>query len=444
MVCTFVHLRRNGIAMLLSLSLFLVACGDSGGDGVPPGQSTGTVALLLTDLPTDDVREINFDVVEATLIGDQGQQPVYSGNTRVNLLDLENFSQPISMGEVAAGTYTKLRLQIDNFEIIDNDGMVHKPRAPANGRIDLLQPGGIEVVPGRVLVAHVDMDANKSIHLVQTGNGKYRLRPVVRVQFMLDGLPDELVRIEGVIVELGADPGDFVLCSLDNPDTCFDVSLAPRASVFDTDGTAIDPVGVDTFAVDDMVVVIGTYIDSDGDGVPDIRAIIVEKGPAEQVTGIVTEVPGADGLFLVIGRDGTSTTVELQGNYTKIYGPGGEALTADSLQVGQGIEVEGVTAGDPAVLRAALIVLDGDDAPEQLSGTIAVPISEPEFVLSTDAGDVDVCVNADATITVISDGSSAEGSFTDIEEGRTAYVFGELDSTDGCFDAADVVVETTG
>ena len=443
MVYTSVHSRRNAIAMLLWLSLFLVACGDSGGDGVPPGQATGTVALLLTDLPTDDVKEINFDVVEATLIGDQGQQTFFGGNTRVNLLDLENFSQPISMGEVAAGTYTKLRLQIDNFEIIDNDGMKHEPRPPANGRIDLLQPGGIEVVPGRVLVAHVDMDANKSIHLVQTGNGKYRLRPVVRVQFMLDGLPDELVRIEGVIVELGANPGDFVLCSLENPDTCFDVSLAPRASVFDTDGKAIDPVGVDTFAIGDMVVVIGTYIDSDGDGVPDIGAIIVEKGPAEQVRGIVTEVPGADRLFVVIERDGTATTVELQGNYTKIYGPGGEALTADALQVGQGIEVEGVTVGDPAVFRAALIVLDGDDAPEQLSGTIAVPISEPEFVLATGAGDFDVCVNDDATITVISDGSSVEGSFSDIEEGRTAYVFGELDTTDGCFDAADVVVETT-
>ena len=94
------------------------------------------------------------------------------------------------------------------------------------------------------------------------------------------------------------------------------------------------------------------------------------------------------------------------------------------------------------VLRAALIILDGDDAPEQLSGTVAVPISEPEFVLSTDSGDFDVCVNADATFTVISDGSSEEGSFMDIQEGLTVYVFGELDTTDGCFDATDVVIET--
>ena len=101
-ICVF--FGRNAIAMLLGLSLFLVACGDSGGGAVPPSQSTGTVALLLTDMPTDDLKEINFDVTQATLIGDQGQQTIYNGNTRVNLLDLENYSQPIALGEVAAGT----------------------------------------------------------------------------------------------------------------------------------------------------------------------------------------------------------------------------------------------------------------------------------------------------------------------------------------------------
>ena len=432
---------RSSIALLL-IAGALAACGGGSSSG-PDGPGTGTVALLLTDLPTDDLEAINFDVVEATLIGDQGQQTVYSGNTRVNLLDLENYSVPIALGEVAAGTYTKLRLQITNFEIIDNDGGVHNPRPPANGRIDLLEPGGIEVVPGRTLVAHVDMDANKSIHVVQTGNGKYRLRPVVRVEFRLDGLPDELVRIEGRIAsDVEGDPGSFELCSLDNPDVCLDVSLAEGACVFDEEGIPIDPIDDDTLAVDDMVVVIGTYSDGNGDGDPDLDAIIVEKGLAEQVKGIVTAAPDADGLFLLIDRGGVQITVELQPGCTKIFGANGEVLAPDALQVGQGIEVEGVTSGDPAMLRAALIVLDSGEDPEQLSGTIAMPISDPEFVLSTASGDVDVCVDDGATITVIADGSSTEGTFADIQEGRTAYAFGELDATDGCFDAADVVVET--
>lgn len=438
-----VFFGRNAIAMLLGLSLFLVACGDSGGGAVPPSQSTGTVALLLTDMPTDDLKEINFDVTQATLIGDQGQQTIYNGNTRVNLLDLENYSQPIALGEVAAGTYTKLRLQIENFEIVDNDGEQHFPRPPANGRIDLLEPGGIEVVPGRTLVAHVDMDANKSIHVVQTGNGKYRVRPVVRVNFMLDGLPNELVRIEGRIAEIpDGDAVDFVLCAFDNPDVCIDVSLAAGACVFDAEGIPIDPVDESTFAVDDPVIVIGTYVDTDGDGNPGVEAIIVEKGEAEQVRGIVTEVPDTDGLFLVIDRAGVQTTVELQQDCTKIFGPDGEALTPGALQLGQGIEVEGVTSGDPAVFRAALILFDSEDDPEQVSGVIAEPIDEPTFMLATASGDIKVCLDDAAIVTVISDGTSAEGTFADIQDGRTAYAFGELDMTDGCFDAADVVVDT--
>ena len=435
--------RGIAIAMLLGLSLFVAACGGSGDSGAPPSPATGTVALLLTDLPTDDLREINFDVVEATLIGDQGQQTIYSGNTRVNLLDLENYSQPIALGEVAAGIYTKLRLQIDNFEIIDKDGMTHNPRPPANGRIDLLQPGGIEVVPGRTLVAHVDMDANKSIHVVQTGNGKYRLRPVVRVRFMLGGLPNELVRIEGQVESVDADTGTFVLCAIDNMDACVDVNLAADACVFDVDGVPIQPASDATFEPGEALVVIGAYTDSDGDGNPGIDALIVEKGAAQQVKGVIAAAPDGDGLLLLVERDGVETTVELQADCTKIFGPGGESLAADALQVGRGVEVEGVSGGDPAVLRAALIVLDSDDDPEQLSGTIAVPISEPEFVLATATGDIDVCVDADATITVIDDGSSTGGTFADIEEGRTAYVFGRLDDTDGCFDAADVVVDTS-
>lgn len=438
---TFSRIRAT--LALLAVAGVLAACGGDGSPGSEPVPATGTVALMLTDLPTDDLKAISFDVTEATLIGDRGQQAIYSGNTRVNLLDLENYSVPIALGEVAAGTYTKLRLQIENFEIVDNQGDSHFPRPPANGRIDLLEPGGIEVVPGRTLVAHVDMDANKSIHVVQTGNGKYRVRPVVRVKFMLDGLPDELVRIEGrITANAEGDPGSFVLCALDNPDVCLDVSLAEGACVFDQDGIPIDPIDADNLAIDDMVVVIGYYSDGNGDGNPDIDAIIVEKGGAEQVKGIVTEIPDADGLFLVIDRRGIEVTVELQDGCTKIFGPDGEMLTSDALQVGQGIELEGVSSGDPALLRAALIVLDSDDDPEQLSGTIGEPVSEPGFMLATASGDVNVCVNAGATITVISDGTSAEGSFADIQAGRIAYVFGELDVTGGCFDADDVVVDT--
>jgi hypothetical protein len=94
------------------------------------------------------------------------------------------------------------------------------------------------------------------------------------------------------------------------------------------------------------------------------------------------------------------------------------------------------------VFRAALILFDSEDDPEQVSGVIAEPIDEPTFMLATASGDIKVCLDDAAIVTVISDGTSAEGTFADIQDGRTAYAFGELDMTDGCFDADDVVVDT--
>jgi hypothetical protein len=431
--------RVRSTLTLLLVAGALAACG---GGGSSDAEGTGTVALLLTDMPTDDIAEINLSVTGATLIGDQGHQDIeiYEGSTHVNLLDLQNYSQPIAIGEVPVGTYTKLRLQIDGVHIVDNQGGDHYPRPPANGKIDLLEPGGIEVVPGRTLTAHVDFDAKKSIHVAQTGNGEYRLRPVVRVEFKLDGLPDELVRAEGKITE--ADEAGYVLCLLDNMDTCLDVTLREGACVFDVDGIPIEPIDADTLVVDDMVVVIGYYSDANGDGNPDIDAIVVEKGVPEQVKGIVTAAPDGNSQFLLIDRGGVEFTVELQGDCTKIFGPDGEILGPGALQVGQGIEVEGVTGSDPSVFRAALIVLDSDQDPELLSGTIASAAIERQFVLSTAIGERNVCIVQGATITVISSGNSKEGGIEEIVAGRTAYAFGEFDMTGGCFDAADIVVDT--
>jgi len=437
---SFSRNRIQSAFVLFSFAFVLTACG--GGSSGPSGPGTGTVALLLTDMPTDELAEINLDVTGAVLIGDQGQQMVYTGNTRVNLLDLENYNLPIAFGDAEAGTYTKLRLQIDNLELVDLDHVIHHPALPANGRIDLLQPGGFDVVAGRTLIAELDMDAHRSIHVVQTGNSKYQVRPVVRVNFMLGGLPDKLARIEGRIEgPPDATTGSFLLCSLDNPDTCLDISLATDACVFDADGVPTQ----EPLNDGDVVVVIGRYSDDD----LSIEAIIVELGNASQLRGTVNSLPDAGGTFLMIDRDGNELTVELQDACTRLFGPQGEVLAADALAIGQGIEVEGVVippavAGDPALLRAALIHINGNDAFEQISGTIAEPVAEPGFNLATANGDICVVLDDGAPITLVTGGSEmSPGSFADLVAGQPADAWGEL-AMDGCFHANSLRVDTGG
>ncbi len=456
----FVIFRRVPILALLGFFVFMAACGGSSSDSSPsePIPSTGTVALLLTDMPTDDLDEINLDVVEATLIGGEGQQTLFSAADdpiHIDLLKLQNFSRPIAFGDVPTGVYTKLRLRISNLTLVEyvEDGPPHNeytPPLPANGKIDLLHPEGFEVQPGRTLMVELDMDADKSIHVVQTGNSKYRVRPVVFVEFSNTEVSDKLTRIEGRIDEiLNAEAGSFVVCALDKPDTCIDVSLTTDGCVYDTDGV---PTAPSALAEGDEVVVIGWYSRSDGDVMLD--AIVVEQGPAEQVNGTVNSLPDENGMFLMIDRAGNEIVVELQKDLdqqddcTQVFGPDGAIVGAAGLQVGQGIEVEGVrvpaeTDGDPDLLRAALIIIDGDDAEEQVSGTIAPPIDEDtmSFHLTTSNGGVDVVLVEGATISLFSgDAENSEGTFADIQEGRSADAYGEL--VNGTFEANSVVIET--
>ena len=253
--------------------MFVSACGGSGTPAdppapLPPTSNVGKVGLLLTDKPSDDMSEINLDVIEATLIGDSGQHTLFTGSKRINLLDLTNYSEPISFGEVPAAVYTKMRLRIDNLELVLKDtGEKIYPRLPANGKVDLLDPNGFAIFPGRTALIEIDMDANKSIHIVSAGNsGQYQFRPVVKVNIMDGGLPDKLARIEGTVAEIFADPvGSFLLCSLDNPDMCLVINTDETTSLFDAEGL---PTTIDLLAVDDQVVVIGRYRhenDDDGD-----------------------------------------------------------------------------------------------------------------------------------------------------------------------------------
>jgi hypothetical protein len=396
-------------------------------------------------MPTDDFVAINLDVTEAILIGESGQHTVFTGNIRINLLDLQNYVQPIALTDAPVGTYTKLRLRIENLELVEHDGTTHNPRLPANGKIDLLDQGGFDVLAGRTLVVEIDIDANKSIHVVQTGNGKYNVRPVVKVNFMNVGLPDKLARVEGRIdTILDTSAGTFVLCSLDNPDMCIDVDLNDDGCVLDVNG---QPTTFDTLAAEDIVVVIGRYVRVNDELA--IAAAFIEQGDATQVSGTVNSKPGDDGQFIMIDRDGNEITVELQKDCTRIFGPEGEIIDGAALQIGQGIEVEGVVIlpaveGDPTLLRAALIIIDGDDEVEQLSGTIAEPVVDPGFNLSTAGGDVCVVLEDGAIITLVSaDGTEMNpGTFADLVAGQSADAYGEL-GIDGCFLANELVVRLT-
>jgi hypothetical protein len=192
-----------------------------------------------------------------------------------------------------------------------------------------------------------------------------------------------------------------------------------------------------------------------------LDAFVIELGLAELIVGTVNSLPDQNDTFVLIDRQHNEIVVELQKDgeqqrdCTQVIGPDGAIVGREGLEIDQGVEVEGVrivppeTSKDPVLLRAALILIDGDDAEESVSGTIAPPFDKDALsfflVTSADAnGGVTVVLDPEATIKVIaSDGTQEDGTFDDdimTGEGDAAEAFGEL-GNDGFFHARKVIIE---
>jgi len=457
---------------MLSIAFFLSACGGgaAGPDSAinsptaapPPSPpvantSTGSIVLLLTDAPTDELSAIYLDVTEVSLIGDIGQQLVFSGKETVNLLDLANYDLPITSSEVAAGSYSEIRLQVENLELVDKaSGASVFPALPANGRIDLLIRGGFAIFPDTTLLAEMDIDANKSLHVVGTGSSKYEFRPVVKVDLMTDSIPVKLLRLEGVVAEIiDAPGGEFRLCRTFQPDACVNVFLSRNGSVFDAEGL---PENIANLQVDDLVVAIGTFGNNDGGGdVPDddgdsdadsdgdddtdsdgdsdtdsdddgdsdsdsdddsdsegsskinvvnrdsilaVSAIVVEiGGNAVQVKGIVASEPDRNGKFQLLVSDAGTITVQMQTG-TKIFAGDGERdsklIVVDAVVVVEGVPIQPAIQpdrpGQGKGMNAALIFIDDVVEDEMRSGTIIEPLDSDNRSFNLATDGGDVCI----------------------------------------------------
>ena len=445
--------------MALATGLFLAACGGSSVDssvGSPaaeaPTPTTGTFGLFITDKPSEDFAEINLDVVKAVLIGgDDAQQVLFevaddAEPRRINLLALTNFNEPVVFGEVAVGTYTKLRLVINNLELVPHDPAADPiviDRLPANGKIDLLDQDGFDVLPGATLLAEVDIDANKSIKVTSAGkSGKYKFRPVVKVQFSNDGAQHKLARFEGFVSDPLDPAGSFALCKTESAENCVDVMTGNGTSFFDIDGLPTDFTGV---TLDAPVVVIGRY--EVGTNVV-LNAIVVEVGgTAEQIKGFVSK-PSIPESFVLVARDESELTVELQVG-TRYFNADGE-IRADAIVLGTDVEVEGVrpdkaNSDDPDVMRAALVFVEAVDD-EQISGTIngAVDTTARTFELMNNSISVPVLVLEGSDILLVDETASEVtiGSIADLADGQSVELFGTT-QVDSSFEANEIIVDVT-
>jgi len=212
-------LKINSKPLILLMGLLLAGlatgCGSggNGGSGGTASAQPGTVSVSLTDAPACGYDEVTVTVSKVRVHQSDNASENAAGWTditlnparKINLLGLNDPTKPNfaldNLGEtpLAAGHYTQLRLVLDN-----NNGnnptanwIVLENQDPIKDKIPLETPSAIRsgiklihqftVNSGQRVDLLLDFDACHSI--VKTGNGKYILKPVIKViPYVLNGI----------------------------------------------------------------------------------------------------------------------------------------------------------------------------------------------------------------------------------------------------------------
>jgi hypothetical protein len=166
--------------VLLSLAV-LSGCGSS----TEPAQSDrGAIRVLLVDRPAE-YDAVNIVVTEVSIHSANGDSAsgwiVLDSTTRTfDLLTLRNgVSQVLGEAPLDAGQYTQIRLKLAESCTVVVDGHTYPLDVPSGAQTGLKLNHPFEIEPNALYELTLDFDATRSIHV--TGNGEYKLSPVIRV-----------------------------------------------------------------------------------------------------------------------------------------------------------------------------------------------------------------------------------------------------------------------
>jgi len=193
--------------------------------------SKGTLKIYLTDAleknganDTYNAILISISRIEAHFVeADEKQQDIEDaggkskkGNWQViaewdegyevDLIELEGKSILLASELLLPGKYTQLRVFLEGQAIIIVNGEEHDLDIPSVGQTGIKLNHPFEIIPGQITELTLDFDAQKSI--IKTGNGEYKLKPVIGIISSYSQDEGELYfgSIEGLVYEL-VEPG---------------------------------------------------------------------------------------------------------------------------------------------------------------------------------------------------------------------------------------------
>ncbi|VVC04899.1 Uncharacterised protein [Candidatus Burarchaeum australiense] len=146
-----------------------------------PASGEGRAVITITDAAADmgSVSGINITVGSISVHSAQGGWATVSSTQKTyDLLQLRasGAQSLLADANLSPGTYDQIRLEISNVAVTDSNG-THNAKLPSG---DLTIKGGFSVAANSTTSLNLDFAADRSLHL--TGNGRYILAPVVRLQ----------------------------------------------------------------------------------------------------------------------------------------------------------------------------------------------------------------------------------------------------------------------
>ena len=184
------------ILFLLALAIFISGCigflTTPGEDSITPGK--GRLEIYLTDAP-GVYKEVNIIIskIEGHIAGEDGLTegywaPLIEWNEEgklVDLIKLKDVSILLASLELEPNKYTQLRLFLkvgegDAWLVLNDLGLTEEPlEIPSAYQTGLKLIHPFEIVEGMITKLTIDFDAEKSV--VKTGNGEYKLKPVIKM-----------------------------------------------------------------------------------------------------------------------------------------------------------------------------------------------------------------------------------------------------------------------
>lgn len=222
-------LLNTAVVALLGTVLFSSCTKDSSTNNTT--DSKANVTMRLTDAPANyDAVNVDIQKVEVTVEGSAAVTltPVRTGI--YNLLDFRNgIDTLLVQADLPVGKVSQIRLILgDNNSVVVN-GQVHALKTPSAQESGLKLNLKETLTAGGSYTYWIDFDAGKSI--VETGNGKYNFKPVIRAYTSLtNGKIKGVVLPQTALTTVYASDGVNTYTAIPNADGTFVFSGMPEGT----------------------------------------------------------------------------------------------------------------------------------------------------------------------------------------------------------------------